>query len=196
MKTHSQVTMTLGEENELKFACSIKGLSSDSTSSPKFRFLISEKGNPQGLSLALPAQQVSEGKLSVRVPNLDLFEEGKDYEGILEVIVGTRIFNPIALPMIFEQPVQVEAAQILNESETVAQVESVIKPPPPMPPEPPKKAFNPVSEKVALGVLFTERREPPKPVPVAPKVIPATPEFLAAKKQLKRMLEEAWGSGG
>lgn len=70
------------------------------------------------------------------------------------------------------------------------QVESVIQP---EKIEVPKRTPSTINEKLALNVLFTERKPPPKPpVVVVPQKRVLTPELQAAKAQLKKILEEAW----
>lgn len=70
------------------------------------------------------------------------------------------------------------------------QVESVIQP---EKIEVPKRTPSTINEKLALNVLFTERKPPPKPpVAVVPQKRVLTPELQTAKAQLKKILEEAW----
>ena len=79
----------------------------------------------------------------------------------------------------------------LDDEEVLdTQVESVIQP---EKIEIPKRTPSTINEKLALNVLFTERKPPPKPpVVVAPQKRVLSPELQAAKAELKKLLQEAW----
>lgn len=105
----------LGELNELKFMLSIKGSTSDQAAAqPKIRFLVTEAKT--GMAMCFPMEKLEEGVVGVNIPALvGVFQEGADYTGQVEVIVGNRWFNPTTIGLVFEREMKVEAVPILTE---------------------------------------------------------------------------------
>jgi hypothetical protein len=188
--------LKLNKPNELKFSLAIEGISSDSEDSEptKARFLITE--SKTGMSVAFPMSLSENGTLAVNVPSLSqVFQEGSDYTGEVEVIVGNRIFNPTTVQLEFRKEIVVTATPVLTEDvdeEESVDVDAVIKP---QAPSAPKKAQAPINEKVALDALFTARSRPVvQPAPVKPEVKKRvlSPEQQATKNELKSLIAEAW----
>lgn len=101
-----KIKLRMDEDNQLSFALSIEGYSSDPTlsSKPKVRFILEGKG----MGFVLPAQ-FENGEVSVNLPSSNLYEENQEYEGKLEVLLGSRYFAPAELTVQFEKPLKVEA---------------------------------------------------------------------------------------
>ena len=113
-----RMAVKLGEVNELKFRLSIKGSTSDPEArEPKVRFMVTE--TKTGLSVCFPMEVKEEGVVKVMIPSLPgIFRENTEYTGNVEVIVGSRWFNPTTVGLVFEQDMEVEASPVLSEQET------------------------------------------------------------------------------
>lgn len=195
-----KMRVKLGELNELKFKLSIKGSTSDPDAiEPKIRFLITEKQT--GMSVCLP-MEMNEGLVKVTLPNLPgVFRENSEYTGNVEVIVGSRYFNPTTVGLVFEREMEVEAAPIFSEESRQLSVEelqekkpqyesedelsSVIKPNP-------TKSVKGFDETMMKSVIFTEKQvqKPVIAIPKKPIVVNAT--MQKTKNYLKAMIAEAW----
>lgn len=204
-----KMRVKLGEQNELKFMLSIKGSTSDpAATQPKIRFMITEAKT--GMSVCFPMERLEEGTVGVTIPGLQgVFQEGADYTGQVEVIVGNRWFNPATVGLVFEKEMEVEAAPILTEETKVAvedlqesaspegedEFSAVIKPTPK-----PVKQKSVVNESALLDVLFSEEKPKPvaKPAPPSQKPAPTPqkktvdPSLTKMKNSLKSMISEAW----
>jgi len=195
-----KMRVKLGEQNDLKFMLSIKGSTSDPTTvQPTLRFVITDAKT--GISVGFPMKQLEGDIVGVIIPDLQgLFQEGVDYTGQLEVIVGSRWFNPVTVGLVFEREVKVEAVPILTKGTKVSvedlqeavgaedEFSSIIKP---------TSKPNPVvNERELLDVLFTDKKE--TKIQSAPQSQPArkrsilNPRLAKLKKNLKTLISEAW----
>lgn len=190
-----KMRVKLGELNELKFKLSIKGSTSDpDATEPRVRFLVTEKQT--GISICLP-MELNEGLVKVTLPNLPgIFRENSEYTGNVEVIVGSRYFNPTTVGLVFERDMEVQAAPIFSEENHPLAVEelqegkpqpehedefsSVIKP------EPKKfvKGSGKFDETMMKGVIFTEKQ--------VQKPVVLNASMQKTKNYLKSLIEEAW----
>lgn len=137
------------------------------------------------------------GVVEVQIPrSLHLFKEGTEYLGNVEVLVGSRWFNPTTVQLVFEraeveqeegdeQPLDIQAEPILAETVQEENLDAVIRP------EPMRTPKGRINENLARGVLFSEIK-PPKPVPQPQPTRVLPPELLRTKNALKSLISEAW----
>lgn len=168
MKT---VKLNFGELNELNFSYSIKGTTLEKLDSEKnFQFfLIDEENNKH----VFPIESLDSGRMKVSIPASSELKENTEYRGVLEVTVGTRIFHPLTIPIVFEST-KIEV-QLLSETPDNTKEEI---------------DFYEFNEAVLKQALFSEKKEPPKPIKmeVKPPVQKASPQ----KEYLKNLIFEAW----
>lgn len=95
------------EVEELKFKLSYSGnlpYSKDET--PKIRFTVIDSND---FSISFPAKSEDDGYVTVKIPPLQKFiSEKRTYQGKLEIFYGNHYFNPIAVPLNFERPMEVK----------------------------------------------------------------------------------------
>lgn len=118
----SKIILKLDEANDLNFQFRVQGTSSEpGASAPQFRFLVSEKNDPNAVGFIFPVTaKESDGTITVSVPPLnEMVREGTAYTGKVEVIVGSRILTPTILEVEFTRSLSVELVQILPEAAKV-----------------------------------------------------------------------------
>jgi hypothetical protein len=154
-----------------------------------------------GMSVGLPMKRLEEGTVGVIIPDMQgMFQEGVDYTGQLEVIVGSRWFNPVTVGLVFERDVKVEATPILSK-ETKAAVKPIQeavgaenKPSPVINPTPKPKSM--VNEKALLNALFSDKKRTKIQPGTQPQLVrkqpPLNPKLAKLKNNLKSMITEAW----
>ena len=193
-----KLKVKLGEQNELKFRLTIKGTTSDpGATKPQIRFSVTE--TKTGISIGLPMVNLEEGLVGVTIPDLpQMFQEGVEYTGNVEVVVGSRWFNPASVGLVFERDMQVQASPLQEETdgvptENIDEFASVIKPETSSSRLASSKGF---SETAARDALFSEHHQQAQTVPQSPLPTPTkallTPKLQDAKKVLKGLLTEAW----
>lgn len=207
-----KMRVKLGELNELQFSLSIKGSTSDpSSTKPRIRFLVSEIGNEEGITYSFPVADFEEGILKVNIPPLqNVFDAKKEYLGKIEVRLGNRWFEPSQVILLFEQDIKIESEPLVEEttkkehpyqdnvlldilfspreSSTIKEVKHA-----------PVEASTVNSSDIATSVIQTKTAPQiqsksfsdilSKPLPVS---LLAAKEKNKTKSQLKQMITEAW----
>lgn len=206
-----KINLKMDEDNSISFALSIEGYSSDAslTSKPSVRFVMTEQ---RGAGFVLPAK-FENGEVSVDIPSSNLYVEGCEYNGKLEVFLGNRYFTPAELLIQFEKPLKVEAkikGAVLEESSLPEPVVATVRRNPvqksspvqntPVQTKPSTKpTTKPVSEKKLIDVedelqMLLEEEEKLKKLleakRLAAKNKKPSPENLF-KMQIKKMLKES-----
>jgi len=132
-----KVSLRLDEANDLNFEFKIQGTSSEpGAGNVQFRFIVSEKGNPKGVSYIFPVTtKEDDGTITVSIPaTKNMFTEGTAYTGKVEVIIGTRLLVPSTMELEFVKPLSVEVQRIepveekIELDRVVAMVEGPVVP--------------------------------------------------------------------
>lgn len=111
----SKISLKLDEANDLNFQFKIQGTTSEpGASAPQFRFLVSEKGNPNSMGFVFHANaKESNGTVTVTVPPLkEMVRENTAYTGKVEVVIGTRILTPTIMEVEFTRSLSVEVVPV------------------------------------------------------------------------------------
>lgn len=116
----SKITLQLNESNHLKFKINVQGTTTEpQATKPSVRLVISEKDNHAAMGFYFPVMMSENDLVTFLIPKLEhIIDPKKDYMGKIEVILGTRIFVPMTLDVNFENPIKIEAAQVV-EAEVV-----------------------------------------------------------------------------
>jgi hypothetical protein len=115
----SKIFLKLDEANDLNFQFRVQGTSSEpGASAPQFRFLVTEKENPEAVGFIFPVTaKESNGTITVTVPALnEMVKENTAYVGKVEVLVGSRLLTPTILEVEFTRSLSIEVIPMLPES--------------------------------------------------------------------------------
>lgn len=172
MKT---MKLKFGEVNELSFSYSIKGMVSEKLNSEKqIRFFLTNNENNNHV---FKVETLTNGQAKVLIPANSSLKENIEYQGVLEVILGNRIFHPLVLPIVFEAPIEIKA-------------ELVAETPMPQDIDEEQKISTDIDQSVLKEAIFSERKKQVENQP-APKPTPR-PKVSPEKEYLKNLIFEAW----
>lgn len=172
----NEISLKIDEPNELKFKIKIQGSSSESGGTKQFvRLLITEANNPQAMGLMFPVQSTDEENLLVfTIPPLSgIVQSDVDYVGKIEVMIGTRIFSPMTLNIVFIRDMSVEVVSVSSPQKP----EQEKAPTPSKVPEPEREDISKLLEEIEK-----------KPSQIKPAVVQAKKQVTLTRSELEALL--------
>lgn len=112
----NKILLNLNETNELTFRLHIQGMSSEpNVNAPVCRFIVQESNNKDvSLGYVFPVIKNDDNTVTICIPPMkDVFKETKEYNGKMEVILGSRYFTPVSLNLEFSQPTTITAESVI-----------------------------------------------------------------------------------
>ena len=129
MTTTNRISLKMDEPNELKFQLRINGETSEpGATKPQVRFMLLEKENQSHMALVFPAGKTDDGLVLFSLPPLkDYVNSDTVYQGKVEVILGTRIFTPQTIEIIFQKDISVEVLPVKAEVKEELQLSKILE---------------------------------------------------------------------
>lgn len=172
----NEISLKIDEPNELKFKIKIQGSSSESGGTKQFvRLVITEANNPQAMGLMFPVQSTDEENLLVfTIPPLSgIVQSDVEYVGKIEVMIGTRIFSPMTLNIVFIRDMSVEVVSVSSPQKH----EQEKAPTPSKVPEPEREDISKLLEEIEK-----------KPSQLKPAVVQAKKQVTLTRSELEALL--------
>jgi len=153
MLDRQNIKLLLNEANELGCNLMIEGTTTEAEGSNALvRFSV--KDPTTGMAISFPALREEAGEVTIEVPPLEGFlDESKEYEGLLEVIIGSRYFVVTEVNVNFQKALRVESKSIsVNKNKRTT-----------------KKNNNQEPTVRATGQVSTKRKQTKRPLTEAQK---------------------------